>query len=196
MRSLSLFVTLLFTGLILSCNSSPSDNSSLPVSVDTIQKENFFPVTSFIQGEIYSIKNGGVTPTLYSIKNGVKDSGFVKMENLDSLVAPFLKPMIDTSNLKSTFTETSFLDETLKLFTFNYTRKPNKSEVPELKTWNVYLGKEDSKVKSVYIEKIPSPGVKLLLTWKAGKYCQMVTIENDKVVEERIIKWTYDNDEE
>ncbi len=196
MRSFLIFAFFVFAGIIPGCNSATNNDGLVLVPVDTIQKENFFPVTRFIEGEIFTIKNGGVTPTVFTTKNGITDSGFVKMENLDSLVAPFLNPEIDTANLKSTFTETSFLDETLQLFTFNYTRKQNQHAVPELKTWNVYLGKEDSKVKSVYLEKVPAPGIKLLCTWKAGKYCQVVTIENDKIAEEKIIKWTYDNDDE
>lgn len=196
MRSYLIFAIFVFTIIISGCNSATHTNSSVPVTVDTIQKENFFPVTRFIEGEIFTIKNGGVTPTLFTTKNGSMDSGFVKMEKLDSLVSLFLNPVIDTANLKNTFTETSFLDETLQLFTFTYTRKQNQNAVPELKTWNVYLGKDDSKVKSVYLERIPAPGIKLLLTWKAGKYCQIVTIENDKIVEEKLIKWTYDNNDE
>lgn len=196
MRTISLFLIIFTLFNLSACTSNPAE-ISFPVAnnSDTAIVENFFPVTNFIRGEILTVKNSGITPRMFVTKNGKKDTSWLKIELLDSAFSPFLSPKIDTANLKDIFTETSFFDQTLNLYTFTYSRKSNASQFTELQRWNVYLNTGDSKVSSVYMEKSPGPGVKQLLTWQTGKSCKIITIKDDQVTEEKLIKWNYDENE-
>src|SRR6476661_7107556 len=61
--------------------------------------ENFFPVTNYLKGQISEIKKSGVNPLKYTIQNNTTDSAWIKMENVEKEMAPFLEPLIDTANM-------------------------------------------------------------------------------------------------
>ena len=64
---------------------------------DTLEKQKFFPVTDYLEGEIYNIKKSGVNPLKYTTVNDHTDSVWIKIEELDSVVAEFLHPRIDSA---------------------------------------------------------------------------------------------------
>ena len=52
---------------------------------DTLEKQKFFPVTDYLEGEVYNIKKSGVNPLMYTTVNGHTDSVWIKIEELDSI---------------------------------------------------------------------------------------------------------------
>lgn len=159
------------------CNGTKKENepsTNNKATADTAT--NFFPVTTYLKGEIFGIKNGGVTP-LRKITIGTKtDSSWLKMEELETVFAEFLIPVIDTANLKDLFSEKRFLDQTLDAFTFTYEPKNEKGLVYPFTHWDVYIDPETQKVRRIYLVKKEGADKELQLTWLSGKYCKIVTL--------------------
>lgn len=184
--------------LLNACNNEPAPVASPQNNtIDTVtEKPDFFPVTAFIKGQIYEIKEKGLSPRQYISINDHTDSAFVKFEQLDKLLKEFLQPEIDSANLVPFFTETKFLDQTIDAFTFTYDPKTTLPDSIPLKHWDVYIEPTTSKVKRVYLIKKTSDGKTLQLTWQSGQWCKTTTLVTDangstKIEKEEKISWDY-----
>ena len=188
------FCTLVF----IACNQKKDDPTpAAPAAVaeapDTIP--NFFPVTSFLKGQIYEIKSIGIAPVKKTTIGTHTDSAYVKTENLEAAFADFLSPVIDTANLKDIFTEKKFLDQTLNAFTFTYDPLEGKADSFAFRHWDVYVDPETNKVTRIYMIRKAGPSKELQLTWQCGKWCRIVTVNtsgNGSVEKEEKISWTYE----
>ncbi len=172
-------------------NTNNTDTNNTASNVDTVG--NYFPVTTFIKGELYNIRTRGLTP-LKKITIGTKtDSSFVKMDSLEQEFAPFLTPIIDTANLKTTFVEKKFLDQTFQAFTFTYDVKPNTNNSFGFLHWDVYVDPETNLVNRIYLVKKLTDSTVQQLTWFTGKNCQIFTINNNTstITEKQHIVWNY-----
>jgi hypothetical protein len=163
---------------------------------DTLEKQKFFPVTEYLEGEIYNIKQSGVNPLKYTTVNDHTDSIWVKIENLDSVVAEFLHPKIDSTNLVTLFSGKSFLDQSLGAVTFTYDPAKALPDSMKLKHWDVYVDPKTSKVRRIYMVKEPDKTKTLQLTWVNGQWCKITTIRTDanglmKVEKEEKIIWDF-----
>lgn len=187
--------------LLAACNSkknegenAPSKNTPSITIGDTVA--NFFPVTSYLRGELYGIKTGGITPIKRTTINNITDSVWVREGDFENTFAPFLSPVIDTANLKSTFTEKKFLDQTLNAFTFTYDPINIASDSFAFKHWDVYVDPDNNKVRRIYLTKKVSENTELRLTWQSGKWCKIVTLNTEngltKIVKEEKIYWTFE----
>ena len=183
--------------LISACNSNkkaplPADIENIPQVIigDTIS--NFFPVTSYLRGEILGIKTIGITPVKKTIIGNKTDSVYVKETDYETIFAAFLSPIIDTVNLKDIFTEKRFLDQTLGAFTFTYDPTNGQGNKFPFKHWDVYVDPETSKVRRIYLTKKVDDETELLLTWQSGKWCKIITITNSTIIKEEKISWSYE----
>ena len=185
--------TLLFFSACNNYKATPVVNNSLKntqlINVDTIS--NFFPVTSFLKGEIFSIKRNGITPIKKTTIGNKTDSVYVKEANLETTFAVFLSPIIDTSNLKNTFTEKKFFDQTLNAFTFTYDPTKGHENSFAFQHWDVYVDPETNKIKRIYLTKKIDTDTQLLLTWQSGKWCKIITVKNATIIKEEKISWNY-----
>ncbi len=188
--------------ILCSCNNSkkenvPSTNSTVKAKTPKDTAGNFFPVTTYLKGEIFGIKNGGITP-LRKITVGTNvDSSWIKMEELETIFSEFLIPIIDTVNLKDLFSEKKFLDQTIDAFTFTYEPKNEKGLTYPFTHWDVYVDPETQKVRRVYLVKKEGTNKELQLTWVSGKSCKVVTLiaQNGKttIVKEEKTIWRFDD---
>jgi hypothetical protein len=188
------FIAALF---ILSCNNDNKEAKSIVQAEETSTE--FFPVTSYIKGQINEIKNSGVNPLKITSINGKMDSSWLKQEEIDSSFSEFITPVIDTANMLEFFTESKFLDQTLNSFTFTYEPKKELPATMSLKRWDVYVNPESNRVKRVYIEKTGSGTTELQLSWLAGNNARVVYLSTDtsgtqKITKEVLIKWNFDED--
>ncbi|MFT3908828.1 MAG: hypothetical protein QM737_05340 [Ferruginibacter sp.] len=182
----------------ISCKSKETSNNQQKKVADSSSQKteapSFFPLTNYIKGQIYEIRNGGINPFKIVTTPGHKDSGWLKMESLDTEVADFLSPEIDSTNLISRFTETKFIDQTLDALTLSYDPIKTLPDTDSLRMWNVYIDPNSGRVKNIYILK-KLPGNKTQqLTWLAGKSCNIKTIVEDasgkpSIEKEITIKW-------
>lgn len=190
----SLFIVA-FIILLQACASKEEKTTTVKITTtDTVG--NFFPLTTFLKGQMFEIKNGGTTPVRKIIINKKTDSSWVKMESLDSLLAEFLNPVIDTANLKSTFIEKKFLDQTVNAFTFTYDPINVSKNDFAFTHWDVYVDPDNQKVRRIYLLKKINETTVMQLTWQADKWCKMVTLnttnDNTTVNKEEIITWKFD----
>lgn len=172
-------------------------NPSSPLTVtDTGSAVSFFPVTAFLKGEIFSVRNKGITPVKKTNVGQHTDSSFVKTDSLEAVFSAFLNPVIDTGNLKGIFTEKKFLDQTLNAFTYTYDPVNNKAEGFSFTHWDVYVNPDNGKVSRIYLVKNIGPAREMLLTWQTGKWCKTVWLKtvNGKtsIEKEEKISWSYE----
>src|SRR3981189_348758 len=111
----------IWIALILALNACSNNNAEkiIPKNTPPVEEKlNFFPVTSFIKGQIFEINEKKLTPIKYTTINGHMDSVYIKFETLNDQLKEFLQPEIDSANLVNFFTETKFADQTINAFTF------------------------------------------------------------------------------
>lgn len=178
---MKIIVVLFSCSVFLYSCSHTGKSAELQAEKDTAAAPKFFPVTEYLKGEIFNIKNSGVNPLKYTTVNGVTDSVWIKIEQLDSTVYEFLHPEIDSVNLNTLFVEKSFLDQSLNAVTFTYDPAGTLPDSMKLKHWDVYIDPKTNKVKRVYMVKQADKNKMLQLTWVNGQWCKTTTIlTNDK----------------
>jgi hypothetical protein len=177
-----------------SCNNNKTVKTEPVTAADTASsaKENnsFFPVTSYIKGQLLDIVQQGISPIKKVTKGNSTDSVFLKMEELQHEVAAFLTPVIDTANLVDLFKEEKFNDQTLAAFTFTYNPKTKLPDSISLRHWDVYIDPVEGKVTKVYMVKSRNDTT-LQLTWLNDQWCSMRTIVHDVLTSEEKITWKY-----
>lgn len=171
----------LFTGILLlfSCTHSEKKNDMVQEK-PLPQKQHFFPVSSYLKGELYTIKNKGINPLKYTTINNHTDSVWLKIEDLDAAVQEFLQPEIDSVNLITLFTEKSFLDQTLNAITLTYDPAVPLPDTFKLKHWDVYIDPDLNTVKRIYMVKEMSKTSLLQLTWVNNRWCKITYIVTDE----------------
>ena len=156
----------------------------------------FFPVTSYLKGEIYNIKKSGINPLKYTSVNTHTDSVWLKIEELDAVFQEFLQPEIDSLNLITLFTEKSFLDQSINAITLTYDPSVQLPDTMKLKHWDVYIDPVANTIKRVYMVKEISKTRSLQLTWVNNQWCKITTIVTDengisKIEKEEKITWDF-----
>ena len=160
------------------------------------EKPSFFPVTSYLKGQIFEIKEKGLAPIKYTTINHHTDSAYIKLEELDELLKEFLHPQIDTANMAPFFTESKFLDQTINAVTFTYDSKVILPDSLLFNHWDVYVDPETNKVKRIYMVKKSNSNTMLQLTWQSNQWCKILTIVNSKdgaskIEKEEKFSWDY-----
>lgn len=189
---------LLLLVLFFSCRHRQVEGG-VPIAeqADTIHlQKSFFPVTTYLKGQLRDIQTGGVNPLKYITINNTTDSSWVKMEDIQKEATPFLEPIIDTANMVPYFSEKKFLDQTMNAYTFTYDPIGKLSNTLEIQHWDVYVDPVLNKVKRIYIIKKTADNKIIQLTWQSDKWFKIVTIANDQkhqdfVEKEVLIKWDF-----
>ncbi len=183
--------------MLISCNQKKHEPAPEQTEISLVDSlsENFFPVTNYIKGQVKEMAIRGINPVKYVSAGNLTDSSWIKIEDLEKEIAPFLNPVIDSSNLKPYYSERKFLDQTVNAYTFTYDPKGELPAGYPILHWDVYVDPVSFAVKRVYILKQNGTGEKTQLTWVADKYCKMVTISDNKdqpaVVKEVLLKWDF-----
>ena len=180
---------------LFSCNNSSKTNTVI-VEKNTEKSQKFFPVTSYLKGEIYNIKKAGINPLKFTTVNNQTDSAWLKIEELDTAVSEFLHPEINDTNLISLFTEKSFLDQTINAVTFTYDATKLLPNSMQLKHWDIYIDPQSNNVKRIYLVKEISKSKTLQLTWVSKKWCKITSIITDetgvsKIEKEEKLTWDF-----
>ncbi len=191
--SIAIFFTL--TLFIYACKNKSSNQTKAVVATDTLAKQRFFPVTNYIKGQLFDIKQKGVNPLKYTTIDNRTDSVWLKIEDLSTAVSEFRTPVIDSANLNTLFLEKSFKDQTLNAITFTYEPIAKIPDSISLSNWNVYIEPETGNVKSIYLVK--TIGAKTIqLTWTNNTNCKMVYLTSNadgsfKIEKEEKIVWDF-----
>jgi len=180
------FYILTTTIFLFSCGAKKNDSSVQSNNVDTANTVadtavSFFPVTSFIQGQMIQFDSMAITPLLISTVHDKADSQWIKREQLRPLLQSFLTPVINETNLVKYFKETKFNDQTVGAITLTYDPVTTLPDSIPLSNWNVYVDPKKGTVNKVYIVKhITENGQSIIqqLIWQTGEFAQITEILN------------------
>jgi len=186
--------------LLQCCNTGNKSNRPAPVS-DPIEKktDSFFPVTSFIKGQIIILDSLPVTPLLITTVKDKRDSSWLTKTGLKELLLPFITPVINETNLRKYFNETRFNDQTLNAVTFTYDPISTIPDSIALRHWDVYIEPETGKVTKVYLVKDLKNKNQIYtqqLTWQTDKHAKITTILNKpdgsmELIKEEVFIWSF-----
>lgn len=182
-----------------SCKSKTENNNAaidkfVDSSLHKKEKPSFFPVTSYIKGQIFEIKHGDTNPLKIEKFNNKLDSSWIKIENLDKEIADFLLPEIDSLNLVSLFEESKFFDQSYNAITLTYDPIKLLPDSDILRHWDVYIDPDNGNVTQVYILKKLDNHKMQQLRWYSGKSCNIKIVSEDStgkpVIEKDVeLKW-------
>ena len=181
-----IFFSVIIVVVLKGCTSHNTATTSVPPQQDStvaneIKKDSFFPVTSFIKGQMILLDSLPVTPLHTVTINHKTDSVWLKKAELIPLLADFISPEIKETNLISYFKETSFNDLTLNSVTMTYDPVTVLPDSLSLRHWDIYINPESGNVVKVYIVKQfkKKEGVVIQqLTWKTNKWALITTLLN------------------
>jgi hypothetical protein len=193
---MKIIISILVSSFFLfSCTDSgkPAGHSA---EKDTTEKQHFFPVTAYLKGEVFNIKKAGVNPLKYTTVNEHTDSVWLKIEELDAAVQEFLRPVIDSVNLITLFTEKSFMDQSINAVTLTYDPTGILPDSMKLKHWDVYIDPKSGNVKRIYMIKETDKEKTLQLTWVSNQWCKITHIVTDdkgimKIEKEEKLIWDF-----
>lgn len=186
-----------FIFLLSSCttNEKKMPLTANSITTDSLAKQRFFPVTIYIKGQLYSMKEKGLNPIQYIIEGDKKDSGWLKIEDLSSAINEFITPEIDSTNLIQLFLEKKFVDQSLDAVTLTYEPIKKLPDSISLSSWTVYIEPETGNVKRIYLVKTKETKT-TQLTWNSNANCKMVYLTSNAdgsfVVDKEVkINWDY-----
>ncbi len=166
--------------ILSSCTSN--HNQSNPSQETTLAKiDSFFPVTSFLKGQMIILDSLPITPLQLTRIKDRTDSVWVSKDKLKDFYSPFLTPAINETNLTKYFIESSFTDQSLNAITFTYDPIGKLPDSITLRHWDVYVHPETGRVIKVYIVKQTRMGSQTItqqLTWQSNKMAKISTILN------------------
>lgn len=185
-----------FVLLLLQSCKNPSKSDAAKTQAKTTEHQSFFPVTSYIRGQVSDMISRQLNPIKYVTINNHTDSSWLKIEELHVSFDDFLHPEIDSTNLISLFKESGFMDQTVDAYTFTYEPKAAVPDSLKLQHWDVYLDPNTQKVRRIYIVKNNGEGRIKQLTWQGDKWCKIVDIitkpDGTSAVEKEVkITWDF-----
>jgi hypothetical protein len=175
-----------------------TDNTNVDTTAGVTESVAFFPVTSFLQGQLQLLDSLPVTILQLSSINGKVDSAWLTADKVKPQLQPFFSTNIDKNNLTALFKETKFSDQTTEAITFTYGPKAALPDSMALRHWDVYVDPDKGTVRTVYIvRKVNENGMAATqqLTWQTGKWAKIVTINNSSESKPNEIKWIWDLNE-
>ncbi len=184
--------------LFNACNAR-HEESAAP-SIETENKaDSFFPVSSFLRGQMAILDSLPITPLHITTVNGKSDSAWVSKAKLKPLLQPFLASEIGETNLVKYFKETRFIDQSVNAVTFTYDPNGTPSDTSSLRHWDVYVNPEKGNVTKVYIVREFIENDKKItnqLTWETDKQAKISTILNNpdgtqELIKEDIFTWDF-----
>ena len=175
------YIFLLAT-IVCYCSCNNRDQKTIPASrQDTVAvlraDTSFFPVTSYIKGQLLGFLQQKLTPLVKITRGEKTDSFHLKPSEVNQAVTEFLSPLIDTGNLKGLYKEEKFNDQTINAITFTYDPKKELPDTVQLRHWDVYIDPELNCVSKIYIVKQRHDSI-FQLTWVNDKCCSIRTFIN------------------
>jgi hypothetical protein len=190
---------LLFTSVIAfsSCDSGKKEIKSKETA--TADTDIFFPVTDFLLGQVHQLDSLQLTPLkIVETENGKQDSTWMKREDIQSFVTPFLTPVIDSISMSAYFSVKSFFDQTINSVTLTYEPKVALPDSMHLRRWDVYIDPQSGTVRKIYIVKDEvENGInkELQLIWNVDNNCSIRSIiqkPDTTIIKMERLMWNFD----
>ncbi len=184
---------IIFLIILVSACKNKSGASSQQ-SEDTAHKE-YYPISSFINAQLKNLDSLPLAVIKYTSAGNKTDTTVVDKKDFASVAGYFNSPDITAPGIKEQIEETSFIDASIGTIMLTYTAK---NDSLPLRKADVLLKQEDSRVRTIYIEKqAPVAGgtaIKKML-WTADRNCLITTINHTNGHPEEIIieKYVWDD---
>ena len=167
--------------LLLGCATKNKEIQSSSTVQNSEVPDSFFPVTSYIRGQIILLDSLPITPLKIAVIKGKTDSTWGTKHTLKQFLAPFLNTEIKETNLLKYFKETRFNDQTLNAITFTYEPRMKLPDSITLRRWDVYVDPQKGVVTKIYmVKQLKENDQKITqqLTWQTNKLAKISTILN------------------
>jgi hypothetical protein len=162
----------------MSCN---NNKNSSAIQAKESEDLNFFPVTSFLKGQMAELDSMQVT-SLHTITVNAKiDSVWLKKEEIKPLLQDFFFQEINPTNLTRFFKVTKFNDQSINAITFTYDPIKVLPDSITFRHWDIYINPETGKITKVYIVKLQNENGNSYtkqLTWQTDKWAKIITFLN------------------
>jgi hypothetical protein len=163
--------------VIIACTLAACNNPQVKPGAEMADHDQeYFPVTSFLSGQVNMVDSLQLPVLRFTTINGVTDTVLLSIAEFRETAGEFLQP--DFSKLQKHYTESSFADQSIPSVTLTYST-PDKAL--ELKRVDVIIDPKpefSDKVKSIYMEKTSEKDDTLItkkLYWKTNKNFQIIT---------------------
>jgi hypothetical protein len=139
----------------------------------------FFPVQTYILGEIETLSKSNSAIIRIEKSKDVPDSVKITLKEWKEIANSLFYPSIDSLTLSSHFIENKFFDQSIGSITLTYEPNKNKPDSIPWENWNVYIHPENQEVSRLFfVKKIGNKQIEQI-TWIPGKFCKVVTINED-----------------
>ncbi|MFT3702946.1 MAG: hypothetical protein QM802_11270 [Agriterribacter sp.] len=190
MKLCPLLCLLFFSVITESCKNKGEDKTNQEQGDSTTK--NYYPVTSYINGQIMYLDSVPLAIIKYTISNNKIDTSITEKKDFAAIAAQFASPDISKAPLKDQYEETSFMDATLGTISLTYAAKNDTSSIRKI---DVLLKQENTDVSTIYVEKktnTADSAVTKKMLWTAGKNLLVTTLiqkknEPEKVIQERYV---------
>ena len=176
---------------ILILNGCFNNSNKMNAVEKKVSADSFFPVSSYIKGQIIVLDSLPVTPLQITTIKCKSESIWIPKNELKKILSTFLSPTIKETNLVDFFKETKFNDQTLNAITFTYDPSKILPDSISLRHWDVYVNPETGVVEKVYIVKnIKEDNKKITqqLTWQTDVMAMITTILNKEDGNQELLK--------
>lgn len=183
---------------LFSCTQNNNDNSTINESDTFTAKNEFFPVTSFLKGEMFLLDSLPVTILQLTTVNNKQDSAWLPVSSVKPKLSAFISDEINKKNMLPYFKESQFNDQSTEAITFTYDPKTALPDSFQLRHWDVYVDPDKGTVRRIYmIKRVTENNHKVTkqLTWQTGKWAKITSIINDTALANPVIKemkWIWD----
>lgn len=175
--------------VVIGCTNNKTSTTATVIS--ETKNDSFFPLTSFLKGQMITLDSLLVTPLHTITIDNKTDSVWLKKNELTPLLISFLYPEIKEINLIKYFKETSFNDQTLNAITFTYDPITALPDSISLRHWDIYIDPVSGKILKVYIVKQVKENEDIItqqLTWKTNKWASVTTLLNKPTGNAQLLK--------
>ena len=172
-----------------SCNNKPAASAGQG-DKDAAQNE-YYPIGGFIQSQLKKLDSLPLAIIKYTTVNNTTDTAITDKKDFAAIAGYFASPDISSAGIKNQYEETSLIDASLGTIIFIYTAK---NDTAPLRKADVLLSQEDTKVKTLYIEKNKISADSVIaqkMLWTADRSCQVTTIQHPKGSPEKVIVERY-----
>lgn len=195
MNKLLFFCVIALFTTTIGCNNTNNDTATKEEKEgnedSTNKAKGFFPVTSFLKGQLIILDSLPIT-LMYTVTSNKKtDTIWLKKEQVRPLLNPFIADEITATNLMPFFKETKFKDETINAITYTYTPTQPLPDTINLKHWDMYINPETGTVQKIYLVKEKTINNEVLITqliWQTNKWAKITTLKKKVTGETSILK--------
>ena len=175
--------------LIVSCSSKKNEPKPSPIILP--EKASFFPVTSFLKGQLLTLDSLPVTIMHIVAAKGKADTNWLQRHEIRPYLKDFISQEINETNMIPFFKESKFNDQSVDAVTYTYEPIVKLPDSIFLRRWNVYVNHIKGSVSKVYLVKGSKEKGETLtqqLTWQTGQWAKIVTIANRLNGESELVK--------